>query len=795
MRNSESYAIQRATPSHEKVTVLSDPAFDPQTGPDLRHYWRVLRKHQGLIGLSCFSLVLLTLFVVLSMTPVYTAETTLMIEPQSPNVLDFRQAQPEYIGPEETSYYKTQYEILKSRELAAEVIRSQGLEEVLLTERTNGLLGGMLSTVQSWASSDRTADAAFAENDFLGVNVELIEEYLEEMLEVQPIRQTRLVRVAFHSSDPDVSSRVANAHAAAYIQKGLEMRSQTSEEAEQFLEEKLVELKERIEQSEAALNQYRRDKGVISLDDKENIVVERLSDLNMRLTEAEAERITLEAQVYLIRKKNYDSLPAVSQSPLIQTLREELSRLEGEHANLRKKYTRDYPAMQQLTAQLQQVRERLSKETRRLVQSVQAEFLAAEKKESELRAKMDEQKAATLGLKDAAVDYAILAREVDTNRQLYDSVLQRMKEMGVAAELRTSNVSILDRAAAPSKPSSPRKILSLLVSALVGLMGGVSLAFFFEYLDNTFKTPEDVEQYLELSNLAVVPDFMSVDDLPQSIDYPKPYMLASRFEAQNLPPSGERQFGRKQPNSFVKQAQALSEKGHRKDCILPQHPLSLVTEAYRTLRVNLLLAKAGGPPRTMMFTSANSAEGKTASTVNTALVFAQMGVTVLVIDCDLRRPRCHRILRLTREPGLTEVLTGQLELQDAIQPSRIENLSFLSCGALAPNPAELLSSKSMQETLTALQQHYDYIFIDTPPVLPVSDALLLTNLVDGVILVVKGQETPKHLVKETRARLGYTQAKILGVLLNKVNMKNGDYAYSYGQYYTYYQSPQEREVA
>ena len=399
MRDSSSYTIQRVAPAQEEVAILHDFGFDKQTGPDLRHYWGVLIKNRRLIMLCCLGVVLVTLFVVLSMTPLYTAETTLLIEPKSPNVLNISQALPEYIGPEETSYYKTQYEILKSRELVAQVIRAESLERVLLNEQEDGLIGSVLSTLRAWASPKTSPYVDSEQNNFLGVDIDLIEQYLEEMLEVQPVRQTRLVKVAFHSSDPNISSRVANAHATVYIRKGLEMRSQTSEEAEQFLEEKLVELKERIEKSEAALNQYRRDKGVISLDEKENIVVERLSDLNTRLTEAEAERIALEAQVYLIQRKNYDSLPAVIQSPLIQTLREELSRWEGEHANLLKKYTPDYPEMQQLTAQLQQVRQRLSKETQRLVQGVRAEYLAAEKNESELRAKMDEQKAATLGLK------------------------------------------------------------------------------------------------------------------------------------------------------------------------------------------------------------------------------------------------------------------------------------------------------------------------------------------------------------------------------------------------------------
>ena len=305
----------------------------------------------------------------------------------------------------------------------------------------------------------------------------------------------------------DFSAQLANAHAQAYIRQGLKFRALATEDAEQFLEKKLVELKERAEKSEAVLNNYRRDNGIISLDDKENVVVDRLADLNKRLTEAEAERITLQAQFQLIRQRAYDSLPDVINNPLIQNLKAQLSRLDGDYANLSAEYNLGYPRLAQLKSQVDETRRRLNEEIRTVVAGIESAFLAAGAKEKELRGKFAEQRSAALQLKDASVEYALLARDVATNRQLYDSVFQRRKEMGVAAEQRTSNIFIVDEAKPPLEPSRPKIALNLLLGVLMGGMGGVALAFFVEYLDKTVSRPEDVERYVHLPTLGIVPEF------------------------------------------------------------------------------------------------------------------------------------------------------------------------------------------------------------------------------------------------------------------------------------------------
>ncbi|MFQ5902133.1 MAG: polysaccharide biosynthesis tyrosine autokinase, partial [Candidatus Binatia bacterium] len=328
-----------------------------------------------------------------------------------------------------------------------------------------------------------------------------------------------------------------------------------------------------------------------------------------------------------------------------------------------------------------------------------------------------------------------------------------------ATELRASNISIIDKAEPPRKPSRPKKGMNLLLSVLVGLMGGVGLAFFLEHLDktiNTLKTPQEVQRYLRVPNLGLVPDFLSLRHAPQKDGLG---VLSQRFAPDsNLPAPG-------------------------KELVVSHHPLSVVTEAYRRLRTAIMLSRAGEPPKTILFTSGRHREGKTATVVNTAIIFAQMGVKVLVMDADLRRPSCHRVLGIGNRLGLTDVLTGQRDMEHVIKPTAMNNLFLLSGGLTPPNPTELVGSKKMHETLTSLQEHYDYILIDSPPVMPVSDAVLLSTMVDGMVLVVNGQVTPKHVVKVALSHLASGQGKILGVLLNRVDMRSEDYT---DYFYSYY---------
>jgi len=780
MNEPSPYFFRRTAPLEKRVIDLREfSVVEDQIAP-LRECWLIAFRHRWLILICVFALLLCAALYSFTRTPLYTAEATLLIERKVPQVLKVQDARADSLDFNNSEFYKTQYEILKSRSLAERVIRDEGLEtHPLFTggrgdkATESGLVAGLWSGLKNWtggsSSKPKIKEAAPA-----AISTGLVGAYLS-LLEVKPVSGTSLVQIKITTPDATLSARLANAHAFAYVRYGIDLRSQTNEEASVFLQQKLTELKERVAQSEAALNSYRRDKGIISVDDKANVVVERLLDLNKSLTAAEGERIAVEAQVRAIQGRNLDELPAVLSSSVIGNLKGELGKLEAEYASLSKEFKPGYPPLDNLRTRVEETRRRLRGEIQNQVRGIGATYQAAKTREAQLRATMEEQKKSTLSLKDSAVQYTVLAREVDTNRQLYDGVLQRLKEIGVAGEVRASNIYVTGKAQPPLWASYPDKRRSLLFGLLLGLGAGIGLAFLLEQLDNTIKSPEEAERYMQLPSLAVVPDFAILNKVGYGYGYGYGYVPRRLKSAKAQLPD-------------------KPSKDSEKQLVLDHPPLSLVTEAYRTLRSSLMLSQAGGPPRVMLLTSATRGEGKSTTTINTAIVFAQMGVRVLIIDADLRRPTCHKLLKMDNEIGLADVLAGQVECQDAIRATAAPNLFLMSSGTTPPNPAELLGSKKMQESLQQLREQYEFIFVDSSPVMAVSDAVYLSAMVDGTLLVVN-RKTPKPLVRKARARLDTPHTKMLGIILNQVDTRNDGYSYYYSHYNEYYGSEPPKEAS
>ena len=768
------YFIRRTVrPENQPIEISDFSVVEDQVHP-LRDYWLIVKRHRWLILSCAVVLFISSALYTFTRTPLYTAEATLLIERKAPQILKLQDARGEASNYNDynNEFYKTQYEILKSRALAERVVRDQGLESHPLfgggqTDQSAkpGLVSGLWQQVKNTAKGLMAAKSAPDIGEPIAVSARLAARYLL-MLEVRPVAGTSLVTIKITTPDPALSARLADAHASSYVRYGIDLRSQTNDEAGDFLQQKLVELKERIEQSEAALNSYRKEKGIISVDDKSNVIIERLLDLNKGLTAAEGERIAWEAQVRAARGRSAEEVPSVRNSAVIGSLKAELGKFEVEYASLAKEFKAGYPPLDNLKARIDETRRRLNTEIDREVSSIEAGYAAATNRESQLRVAMDEQKRATLNLKDAAVQYAILAREVDTNKQLYDGVLSRLKEIGVAADVRSSNIHFMGKALAPGVPSYPNKRRTLMLGLLLGVGAGIGIAFLLEQLDNTLKTPEEAERYLHLPTLGIVPDFARLNGHGARYGYGYVSRMVQSAKGE-LAVNGN---GAANPDSKV---------------ILDHHPLSLVTEAYRTFRSSLMLSQAGGPPHTVLVTSALRGEGKTTTLVNTAVVFAQLGVPVLIIDGDLRRPNCHRLLKMDNSAGLAELLAGQIDVNQAIRSTPVEKLSVISAGALPPNPAELLGSERMHELLQQLRQRFEFIFVDSSPLLAVSDGLFLSTMVDGTLLVVN-RKTPKPLVKKARARLSVPQGKIVGMLLNRVDIHNNEYGGYYKQYDTYY---------
>ena len=768
------YFIRRTGPLEEpsRGTGYGLGAFEEEEGRiDLLAYWHIVRKRLALvIGVVFAALVLTTIYAYMQ-TPKYTADATILLKPGTPQIMGGKDASQDSDAMYDSDLYenfqKTQYEILRSRTLAAYVIRAENLEHnqaFIGPKPQPGLIASALSSVSLWLNHTNGRKARPPVADQMarnGVPPGLIGAYLGG-LRISPIADTDLVTIEYVSTDRNLAAKLANAHAHGYIRFGIELRSQSNEEAQSFLKERLGELKDSLEKSEVALNDYRRAKGIIpglmSLDGKETVVLDRVSELSKDLTTAQVERIGLEAQMQLINSRKYDSMPAVMGDTGVESVQGQLNSLDADYASMGKKFKPDYPPMMQMEAKRAELERRLEAEISRVIAGIQGSYQAASDKEQKLQNEMNKERQQALGLNDAAVEYAILQREVDTNRELYESVLQRMKGVGLAAESQTSNIIIVDPAETPGAPSSPKKFSMIVRNSALALVAVIGLVFGLEYLDTTLKTPEQVERYLHVPNIGAIPSFANL-------------RLKAKGAATLLPEDN-----------------GIKKIGYGRELLGVANPYSMVGEAYRTFRTALMLSRAGSPPKTILFTSAHSSEGKTVSATNTAAMFAQTGARVLLIDGDLRKPRCHRVLALENSSGLTEVLTGTCEVQDVIRTTVVDGLSFMSAGSLPPNPTELLGSERMSQVLAMVAHEHDVVIIDSPPVMPVSDALLLATVVDGVVLVVNSVKTSKHHVKMTCAKLEYARAKIFGVLLNEIDLKHPGYGH-YSHYYNHYTRP------
>ena len=763
--------------------------FDDDEGRiDFTQYGRTIRKHLALIIAICVGITTLKTISVLIETPLYTSSATILIKPGTPQVFG-NQVQGDNANADQYDYYenfnKTQYEILKSRSLAVSAIKYNGLEK-RLTSRPHvkiGWYGSAKHAIGRWihggagksATMKTAGGPASSDVDSDGVSAAAVGIYMGG-LSVRPVLDTNLVRIEFTTPDPELSARLANAHAHAYIRQGIELHSQANEEAQKFLQVKLVQLKEKLQKSEYALNRYRREQGIVpglmSLDGKETIVLDRLAVLSKDLTEAQVARLEMESQVQMIRNHQDDVLPQLHDDKMLQQLRADYDQLSTEYAGMAKQFKPDYPPLARLQARRDDIQRNINEEIGHVKSSIESGYGEAQVKEQKLQQEMDKDRAHALGLNDAAVEYAILQREVDTNRDLYNSVLQRMKDVGLAAEARASNVVVIDGAEVPSWPSSPRISQSVMESAVISLIAAIALAFLIEFLNNRLKTPEEVESYLRVPNLAVVPLFSQSDNENRNGRQKLKNAIATVINSSSRTPA-------------ISPPKILAVNGHPRELIGAFSPYSVHGEAYRTLRTGILLSRAGAPPKVILMTSTTSGEGKTVTSTNSAVLFAHTGAKVLLIDADLRKPRVHRVFAMDKEPGLTEVLTGRRDPFEMIRQTEVEGLSVLTSGSLPPNPTELLGSEKMKQVIGEAATHFDFVIVDSPPILPVSDSIVLSTMVDGVVVVVNSATTAKQQIRVACARLRYARAKIFGVLLNKVNLQSPEYKYYKNYYYHY----------
>jgi capsular exopolysaccharide synthesis family protein len=541
-----------------------------------------------------------------------------------------------------------------------------------------------------------------------------------------------------------------------YIEQNFKTRFESTMQASDWLSKQLVDLQMKVETAQEKLVNYQKEHEILGIDEKQNITTQKLDELNKELTAAESERMDKESVYTLVQSADPDTATAAaigsetggagsSSSSLLEKLREQRADLRIQVAQLSTQFGPAYPKVSQLTNQLKEVDAQIQLELKKIVARVRGDYMAAAQRESMLRAAMDKQKQEANKLNESAIQYSILKRDLETDRTLYEGLLEKLKEAGVTAGLRSNNFRIVDVARTPTEPTEPNVPRNLSFALALGLSTGIGLAFLLEGIDNTVRTPEQAQAISALPSLGMIP-------------------LGSKV-------ASETTIGKKLSLASSKEAVEL---------VTQSRPQSQMAESYRALRTSLLLTSLGAPPKTILVTSALPQEGKTTTSINTAIVLAQKGTRVLLIDADLRRPSIHKTLGMGPRTGLSNVLTGNATLQQAtVRSSILPSLFVLPAGTPPPNPAELLASANMKDVLAELREQYDHIVVDTPPTLSVTDAVVMSTRADAVVLVIRSGQTTKQALRRARDLLMQVNARISGVLLNAVDLTSPDYYYYY----------------
>jgi polysaccharide biosynthesis transport protein len=714
----------------------------------LREYLRVLIKNKWVVIGSLLLVMGVVAISTLRSTPIYEAVGSIAINKMDPVTFNLKDSSSsvDYYDPTDLD---TEVRILKSDLLALQVIRQLNLDKQPEFEAKGK---------PSPSSLDLTTDAMQPDS----ARTSAVLATFKGNLQVALVPNTRNIEVRYRSPDKNIAARVVNTLANTYVEQNFKTRFESTMQASDWLSKQLVDLQIKVETSQEKLVQYQKEHEILGIDEKQNITTAKLDELNRELTSAESVRMEKESIYHLVQTGDSDSIAAAANvdgasrgssanSALLEKLREQQADLKIQVAQLSTQFGPSYPKLAQLNSQLKEVDAEIQTEIRKVAARLRGDYLAAVQRESMLRTALEQQKQEANKLNESAIEYSLLKRDVDANRTLSEGLLERLKEAGVTAGLRSNNFRIVDVARVPTSPSGPNLLRNLGFALALGLSTGIGLAFLLESMDNTVRTPEQAQIISALPSLGMIP-------------------LGSR---------STREMGGNQKLALASSKEAV-------ELVTQSRPRSQMAESYRALRTSLLLTFAGGPPTVILITSALPEEGKTTTSVNSAIVLAQKGTRVLLIDADLRRPSIHKTLGMGPKIGLSNVLTGAATLQQAIIPSTIlPELFILPAGTPPPNPAELLASAKMKSVLAELRKQYDHIVIDSPPTLSVTDAVVMSTDADAVVLVIRSGHTTKPALRRARDILLQVNARVCGVLVNAVDLSSPDYYYHY-EYQGYY---------
>jgi polysaccharide biosynthesis transport protein len=761
-RNDGFREIQPADPA-ELIKPLGSGLYNvlPSNESALREYLRVLIKRKWIILACLVGIFAAVAIASLRQTPVYEAVGRIAVNKSDSNLITFKDSGPvmDYYDPTDLD---TEVRILQSDLLALQVIRQLNLDK-------RPEYGGHTAITQPNLVADPLQIDSARTTGLLGG--------FHGNLRVSLIPNTRIMEIHYRSTDPALAASAVNTLAATYIEQNFKTKFESTMQASDWLQKQLVDLQMKVETSQEKLVRYQKEHEILGIDEKQNIITQKLDELNKELTVAESDRMQKEAVYRMTQTGDPDvvasavatdpSLSAAGSgtSPLLDRLHQQQADLKIQVADLSTQFGPAYPKVAQLNNQLKEIERQVQSETRKAVEHLRGQYETSLQRENMLRAALEKQKQEANRLNENAIDYTLLKRDVESNRTLYEGLLEKMKEAGVTAGLRSNNFRIVDAARAPGAPIEPNIPRNLAFALVLGITSGVGLAFLLESMDNTVRTTEQAQIISMLPSLGMIP-------------------LGSKFSSNGT--------GGKRLSLTAASQEAV-------ELVTQSRPQSQMAESYRALRTSLLLSSLGAPPKAIMVTSARPQEGKTTTAINSAIVLAQKGVRVLLVDADLRRPSVHKTLGMGPRSGLSNVLTGSATLEQTITVSPIlPNLFILPAGTPPPNPAELLASSQMKDVIDELREQFDHVVIDTPPTLSVTDAVVLSPRVDAIILVIRSGQTTKQALRRARDILMQVNAHVTGVLLNAVDLTSPDYYYYYeyqGKYSHYYQEdPPETPV-
>lgn len=722
-----------------------------EQGVDLWEYLGILRRHYVLIGLCAALAVALSAFVTLRMTKIYRATATVRIETQAPRVLGNEVENVVEMGTgsfwSNIEYYETQYKIIESRDVAARVVSEFRLHE------DKKFMAVPEDELLTWK----------------GATVDEASSVLQGMLTVEPVKDSRIVRIHIDSDDPKLAQSLANALARAYRDRNLESMLQSTIDAVDWLSKQLDQARDELSTSESAVYEYKKSNDIlsISLGERQNILASQMQTAATKLTETTARRIEVQARKASIAKvSSVDDpmaipLDSLNASSLIQNLKQTYGQLGQEYGQLAARYGENYPKMVEIQAKMERIQKDIGREVRNILSAVDAELAAARATEAGLQAALNEMHNQAMELSHKEVSFNHLERDRQNAQRVYELLLGRSKEADLSRLLRVNNVEMLDSALEPLLPIKPRLKVNLALALALGLLLGIGLAVLREFSDRTIKTQDQVEA-LGIPFLGIVP---SIGTSTSVGGYSSVY---GQGRKKKRPPKTE---------------PGKEDKDVNYDIFVHEYPKSQVAESCRAIRTNLLFMTTDQPARHILVTSPSPQEGKTTVAINLAIVMAQSGSRVLLVDTDMRRPRVHRAFGFKSRKGISTMVLGESTMADSIQATPIPGLDVLPCGTTPPNPAELIHTESFQKVLAELSRHYDRLVFDSPPVGVVTDAAVLSKFVDGTVLIVKSQQTTRDAAAYAAGTLQDIGANILGAVLNDLDLQDRKYGRHYYQYY------------